>query len=175
MNRFSQVHMTHILDKTSMDELKFLKMFANNDALRSSQIGTYLHYVVLDAIKQERSREYSQSMVSRVTSLLSIQEKDFLLITKLYGLNDVKNLEFLESHELSNDFYNLSRVNECYIRLTKSSNESVSQELEKKKSKSRYMFPSPCLENYPECKAFCEWHQTMAGSITTSEIDAFER
>ena len=160
----------------AMDELKFLRMIASNGALRSKQIGTFLHHVVLNAIKQG-SNQYSNSILSRVKSLLSTDGKDFLLITKFFGLNDFKNLDFLKAYELTNEFDDLSEVNQCYNKLIKLSNESINQEFGTKKSNNRFMSPSPCqmLENHPECIVFCNWHQNMSESLTHLEINAFER
>ena len=143
----------------ALDELKFLRMIAHNGAFRSRQIGTFLHYIVLNAIKQGSS-QYSNSILSRVKSLLSTDGKDFLLMTKFFGINDFKNLDLLKTYELTNEFDDLSKVNVCYNKLIKPSNESIDHEFGTKKSNNRVMSPSPChtIENYPECKVFCDWH-----------------
>ena len=160
----------------ALDELIFLRMIASNEALRSNQIGTFLHYIVLNAVKQG-SNLYSKSILSRVKSLLSTEGKDFLLMTKFFGLNDFKNLDFLTPFDLTNEIDDLSKVNECYNKLIKPSNESIDHEFGIKKSDNRFMSPSPChmIENYPECKVFCEWHQKISESLTLLEINAFER
>ena len=160
----------------ALDELIFLRMIASNEALKSNQIGTFLHYIVLNAVKQG-SNLYSKSILSRVKSLLSTEGKDFLLMTKFFGLNDFKNLDFLKPYELINEFDDLTRINECYNKLIKSSNESIDHEFGIKKSDNRFMFPSPChtIEQYPECIVFCEWHQKVSESLTHLEINAFER
>ena len=159
-----------------MDEMIFLRMIASNGALRSKQIGTFLHYIVLNAINQGPN-QYSNSILSRVKSLLSTDGKDFLLMTKFFGLNDFKNLDFLKPYELANDFDDLSKVYECYTKLIKPSNESIDHEFGIKKSDNRFMSPSPCnsLENYPECVVFCEWHQKISERLTLLEVDTFER
>ena len=165
-----------VSEKTAMDELKFLWMIASNGALGTKQIGTFLHYLILNAAEQG-SNQYFSSILSKVKSLLSNGEVDHLLMTKFFGLNDFKNLDFLEPYELTNEFYDLIEVNECYNKLVKSSNQSMSQELEPKKSDNRYMSASPCLslKPFPECKAYCNWHQKMTEKMSTLEIDAFER
>ena len=162
--------------RIAMDEMIFLRMIASNGALRSKQIGTFLHYIVLNAINQGPN-QYSNSILSRVKSLLSTDGKDFLLMTKFFGLNDFKNLDFLKPYELANDFDDLSKVYECYTKLIKPSNESIDHEFGIKKSDNRFMSPSPChsLENYPECVVFCEWHQKISERLTLLEVDTFER
>lgn len=103
---------------------------------------------------------------------------DLSLITKMFAINDFRNIDLLEDYELENDQVSLINVKECYDALKTSKSPKEYERFDEKKVDKSYLSPSPCLLNlteHPLCKTYCEWHKNVTEKWPSKNIDALER
>ena len=157
-----------------MDELLYLKMIASIDVLKPKQIGTFLQHTIVDALNSGTEQNV-RLIVENIQQLLSNEDIDFLILTKIFGINAFKNLNLLEAYEIANDIVDLSKISKCYQGLT--FDQKINQEFDATKSKTPFMVPTPCLHvsQHPECKTYCDWQEKMFQILTPLKINAIER
>ena len=171
-----QIHLlcNYFIDKNEMDELLFLNMYARNEVLMPTQIGTFLHHSVKDALGSD-SEQYMETITSSLGRLFTLGKGNLMLMTKVLGINNVKNLDLLEPKELVEENVNLTDISKCYEPLM--THLKIEQEFEKPKSDAPYLSHSPCLNlsKHPECKAYCDWQALLFQELSTLKINAIQR
>ena len=135
-------------------------MSSKSDLFEPRRIGTFLHYAVLDAALRGYGK-IEQSIIESLGHLFTLDEKDLLLMSKFLGLNDFRNVELLEKHELINSEVDLSEIIECFKGLITYTEEE--QKFKKIKEYVPFSIPSPCfkLSNITGCNTYCEWHKKV--------------
>ena len=149
-------------------------MSSKSDLLEPNQIGTFLHYAVLDAAIRGYDK-IEQSIIKSLGHLFTFNEKDLLLMSKFLGLNDFRNVELLEKPELTNSKVDLSNIMDCFKGLITYSEEK--QKFKKVKEYVPFSSPSPCfnLSYHTGCNAYCEWHKKVFANWTELDSISLQR
>ena len=72
----------------------------NTSYLQPKDIGSYLFQIFVD-VHLHGTADKLETLLEKITQLFTINQRDLLLMTKVYGINDFTNLNLLNSDELT--------------------------------------------------------------------------
>ena len=142
--------------------------------MKFERIGTFLHHALLSAIDTGLERR-ERSIFKSLGALFSTKGTDLLLLGKVMGINDFRNLRFLQRYELLTKQVDLGGITQCFDELVLKAD--VDQIFDNVTIDIPFSMPSMCsnVSNYPNCKTYCEWQKNAFANIATLEIDVLER
>ena len=164
----------HFSGSRDLDLLTYLMMIAKNRYMEFSRIGTFLHHALLSAMDWRHERQ-KRSIIKSLGNLFTIKGEDLLLLAMVMGLNDFRNLRFLQPYELLTKKVDLGGITKCFDELVLKAD--VDQIFDNVTTDIPFSMPSMCsnVSSYPKCRTYCEWQKNAFANIATSEIDVLER
>ena len=150
-------------------------LISKSGFMNFERIGTFLHHALLSAIDtklESRERLIIKSLGNLFTTT---KGTDLFLLVKVLGLNDFRNIEFLQPHELISKQVDLGGLTHCFDELVLKA--KVDQIFDNVTSDIPFLMPSICsnVSNYPKCEPYCKWQKNTFANVATSEIDVLER
>ena len=164
-----------------LDLLTYLMMITKSGYLQIEKgsrafesIGTFLHHALLSAIDTGLERRV-KSIVKSLGNLFTIKDIDLLLLVKVLGMNDFRNIRFLQPYELISKQVDLRGITQCFDELVLKAD--VDQIFDNVTTDIPFSIPSLCLNvsGYPKCETFCNWQKNVFANLPTSQIDVLER
>ena len=148
--------------------------------LEPEKIGSFLHYAYYDTL-QSGLLQNKISMTTSFSKLMTTEKGmlDLTWITKLFAINDFKNIELLEDYGDKNNQVSLHDIKDCYdaFKSDQNQNQDEFENFNEKKMDKSYKMPSPCfnLTLYSLCKGYCEWHKNVIENWSTTKINVLQR
>ena len=157
------------------EKLENLNGATDTSYFQPKNIGSFLFQIFVD-VHLHGTTEKLETLLEKLKQLFTVDHRDLLLMTKVYGVNDFTNLDLLPSNELIGKQVDLTKISHCFDKMLESKQVGNVKKFDKIK-KHKYMERSPCLNitGYPECKAYCDWHTLVVKGWSTLELQALER
>ena len=141
-------------------------------------MGTRILYIFYNFLKinPKLAKETFQS----IQKLMTIKEDNIDLQTylTLCGINEFTNLIQLKEFEKFKDEQTNECLNQMFMKVKDAKNkQELDPAIHGKVSIPTYSEPSPCgnLENYPNCKNYCEWHKRHFKHVSKQLVHAAMR
>ena len=157
-----------------LDLLTYLMIISKNGYMKFEKIGTFLHHALLSAVDTGLEKR-ERSIIKSLGNLFTTKGIDLLLLVKVLGLNDFRNIEFLQPYELISKQVYLGGTTQCFDELVLKA--EIDQIFDNVTTDIPFSMPSMCsnVSNYPNCKTYCDWQKNAFANVDTSQINVLER
>ena len=134
-------------------------------------IGNFIHYLFAGIIKMDLDYvDAVQKAYKSLSNLVTVEETDLDLLQLVFylGINDFHNMNYrkvnAEGHEPKLSFACVKKVTEQFRKHENPHDELVESV--------PYIARSPCfeLENFPQCKEYCEWFSKVIKTVSKKEL-----